>query len=706
MPNPGPTSFFDQQDMARRNSRRLIWFFGLAVLAVVVALDLLAVWLYMAASKNKRAGDGQMQISAPPLSDQNLRDLYMLIGATSIGTGTIIGLASLGKTVSLASGGSVVAEALGGRLIDPLDVRDPLEKRLLNVVEEMAIASGVPVPPVYMMDNEEGINAFAAGHRPTDAVIGVTRGTLQTLSRDQLQGVIAHEFSHILNGDMRLNIRMMGVLYGLLFLGMLGRTILRILSDVSYHSGGGRSSSSDGDSKDNKGNPMAFVFIIAIALFVLGYLGFFLGRLIQAALSRQREFLADASAVQFTRNPDGIAGALKAIGGWANHAQMKSPEALETAHLFFGDAIKRVMAGSPLATHPPLETRIRRLDPHWDGVYPEPKQIQDSARESARKPEPKRNPLNIPGMPNIPGGMAIPPIVAGLAEGAAGGAMIAPVRNIRQSVDESLDTAGRPGDEQIGYARSFLDSLPDDVSELTHQPLSASCLVLWLLRPNAIDIQAMPDVIRAEYPRVARNMPETLRDYPVDLCKLMAPAIRRLTASQMESLLAEAERLIMADDKVKISEWLVRRLVTNQLRRSSDPAAKGLYTSTTGGAMPDRASAIALLLSALAWSGQDSGTAEQLQAQANAAIAEAADSLAAVVPTAPKQAMPRALINADRLDAALARLSGESAKVRLAVIRAAAATISADEKVTRREFDMVRVVADSLDCPLPPIAVA
>jgi len=675
--------------MAHRNSRRLIWFFGLAVLAVIAALNLVAVGLYTSV-ENKR-GDGPGLVQGVQAVDP--AQLGMLIAATTVSTGSIIGLASLGKTVALASGGSVIAESLGGRLIDPQDVKDPLEKRLLNVVEEMAIASGVPVPPVYLMDHENAINAFAAGHKPTDAVIGVTRGTLQTLSRDQLQGVIAHEFSHILNGDMRLNIRMIGVLYGLLFLGLMGRTILRIMGDISYHNGR-RSSSND---KEDKGNPLAVIYIVAIALFVLGYLGYFLGRLIQAALSRQREFLADASAVQFTRNPDGIAGALKSIGGWVNHAQIESPAALETAHLFFGEAVTHFFSGSPLATHPPLEVRIRRLDPNWDGIYPDPEKIAYTAQnETAAKPAARRNPLNIPGMPNIPGGMAIPPVVAGLAAG--GGA------TLTQGVDASLGTAGRPGDDQFDYARNFLDSLPDQVLEITREPLSASCLVLWLLGPDAASQQSIGQPFQGEFARVARLMPDELRDFPVDLCKLIAPAIRRLTTGQMQALMAEAERLIMADDKVKMSEWLVRRLVTNQLRRSKDPSAKGLAPVAT--VLPDRTAAVAMLISALAWSGQSSGNAETDQAGANQAVAKAGERLADIVPQAPRQVLPRQMINADRLDAALGRLTGEPARVRLAVIRAAAAAAPADETVTRREFDMVRVVADSLDCPLPPIAVA
>jgi Zn-dependent protease with chaperone function len=228
---------------------------------------------------------------------------------------------------------------------------------LLNVVEEMALASGTPTPPVYLMDREDGINAFAAGFSPNDAVIGVTRGTATRLDRDELQGVIAHEFSHILNGDMRLNLRLMGLLHGILIIGMLGYFILR----MSFFSQGRRRSR---DGKD--GVP---IVVIGAGLAVIGFAGTFFGNLIKAAVSRQREFLADASAVQFTRHPDGIAGALKKIGGFAQGSSIENPNAPIASHMFFGRATSGFNA--MFATHPPLAERIRRVDPSWDGEFPE-----------------------------------------------------------------------------------------------------------------------------------------------------------------------------------------------------------------------------------------------------------------------------------------------------------------------------------------------
>ncbi len=679
MSGMGPTSFFEQQDMARRNSRRLIWMFSFAVLAVVVALNVIVAVLLF-------SSEG----TAP---DVDPAAMTFALGTTTLGAGGMIGLASLGKTVSLSSGGSVIAESLGGRLIEPQDVKDFHEKRLLNVVEEMAIASGVPVPPVYVMDNEEGINAFAAGHRPSDAVIGVTRGTLTTLTRDQLQGVIAHEFSHILNGDMRLNIRMIGLLYGLLFLSLVGRMILRAM-------GNARSSRR---SRSDKGDPTAFILAIAVALFVLGYLGYFLGRLIQASLSRQREYLADASAVQFTRNPDGISGALKAIGGWSQHALVQNPQSLETAHMFFSEAISRLSAHSPFATHPPLEDRIRRLDPHWDGIYPAPEIIVSQAQQDTSEPEKKerRGPLDLPGFPKMPGGVSIPPIVAGLvdapAEDRSGG-------QLRAGLDRSLQSVGRPGEEQFHYARRFLGSLSTEVEELAHEPLSASCMLLWLLEPDSDQVQNLPDKFRQEYPRVEAALPEELRRFPVDLIKLLAPALRHLSGKQMADLVDATESLILADSKVLMREWLVRRLLLNQVRRSRDPFLARFRT--TGETIRESDTAANILISAVAWSGHTRESDEKSDADVLRAMRIASETLGTSKPTIPQNPLPRETIGADRLDSAISRLWQEPAPYRLALIRASAAMIEADSVVTPREFDLVRVIADSLDCPLPPISLA
>jgi Zn-dependent protease with chaperone function len=337
------TNFFENQDAARRNTKRLVTLFCLAVIAIAGMLYLLAVLL--TGVEQPDPSTGQTVIS--PLWWQP--DLAL---GVAIATVVVVGGGSLYKIAQLRGGGAVVAEALGGALIPP-GTRDSDERRLLNVVEEMAIASGIPAPPAYLLKDEQGINAFAAGFAPSDAVIGVTRGCVQKLSRDELQGVIAHEFSHILSGDMGLNIRLMGVIHGILIIGIIGYFLLR----SSLYSGSGRRSSS----RDNSG--MAIV-AAGLGLMVIGFLGTFFGNLIKASVSRQREFFADASAVQFTRNPDGIAGALKEIAGYEGGSILANPNAPEASHLYFSQGLRGGLQ-MLFATHPPLEERIRRLDPSW-----------------------------------------------------------------------------------------------------------------------------------------------------------------------------------------------------------------------------------------------------------------------------------------------------------------------------------------------------
>jgi Zn-dependent protease with chaperone function len=341
------TDFFDRQDAARRNTTRLVVLFVLAVVAIMVSIHvLLAVALgYLGAHP---AGGAERSLLTDPA----------IAAVAFVGTLIVVGGGSLFKVAQLRGGGRVVAEQLDGRLVSP-DTTDPAERQLMNVVEEMAIAAGMPAPPVYLMEREAGINAFAAGFAPGEAVIGVSRGAAEQLSRDELQGVIAHEFSHILNGDMRLNIRLIGLLHGILIVGMLGYFVLRMTAFSGHR----------GRRSRDQGNAMLPILAIGLGLMIVGFFGTFFGNLIKAAVSRQREFLADAAAVQFTRQPDGIAGALKKIGGLPAGSTIQNPNAPEASHMFFGRATSGFSA--MFSTHPPLRERIRRIDPSWDGTFPE-----------------------------------------------------------------------------------------------------------------------------------------------------------------------------------------------------------------------------------------------------------------------------------------------------------------------------------------------
>ena len=274
-------NFFERQDASRRATRYLVLFFGLAFLAVALATGIVVM-----VALGLSAGDPGTLAAEPRI----------LLTTVAVVLGLMI-IASLSRVAVLSQGGGHVARMLGGTRVQT-DDQDPLHRRLLNVVEEMAIASGLPVPEVYVLEQEQGINAFAAGLSPADAAVAVTRGSLEHLDRAELQGVIAHEFSHILNGDMRLNLRLMGFSFGILVLALLGRSMFRASAR------GVRIRTS------RRGKGTGSIVMIALALVVVGYIGVLLSRLIKAAVSRQREVLADASAVQFTREPLALAGAL------------------------------------------------------------------------------------------------------------------------------------------------------------------------------------------------------------------------------------------------------------------------------------------------------------------------------------------------------------------------------------------------------------
>jgi len=347
-------NFFEAQERARKSSRLLVLWFALAVIGVILVIYVCATIALQMSSPDQHS-----IYVATEVSQLGLWNPELLLWTTVL-VGGVIFIGSLTKLSQLSGGGKVVAENLGGRLVEP-DTRNHYERRLLNVVEEMAIASGVPIPEVWIMDEEPGINAFAAGTDPANAVIGVTRGTLERLNRSELQGVIAHEFSHILNGDMKLNIRLMGWIFGLVMVSVIGRFLLESLR----HFRGSRNSK-------NGGGLIIAILAAGLVLWLVGSVGVLFARMIQAAISRQREFLADASAVQFTRLPDGISGALKKIGGFAEHGHIIAPAAAEARHMFFaGSSLSSLMA-----THPPLSQRIKAIDPSWNGVMLEAKPVK------------------------------------------------------------------------------------------------------------------------------------------------------------------------------------------------------------------------------------------------------------------------------------------------------------------------------------------
>lgn len=638
-------NFFEAQDRARRRTGWLLLLFTLAVVSLIALVNLL-VMAVIGYSRNAHqfAADGFW--SNPD---------WGLFATVAVGTLIVIGLGSAYKTVALSGGGRVVAEMLGGRLI-PRNSDNPLERRLLNVVEEMAIASGTPVPPIYLLD-ETTINAFAAGLSPNDAVIAVTRGTLETLDRDELQGVVAHEFSHIFNGDMRMNIRLMGMLHGILLIGLTGYYLLRVtrFTASSRSSRGG-------------GNIGAAILGLGFGLLVIGYVGFFFGQWIKATVSRQREFLADASAVQFTRSPDGIAGALKKIGGSARGALLESPSARQYSHAYFCSGVDGFLE-SVFATHPPLKERIRRIEPRWDGKFTEskPQVVADATRKPA----------------------------VDARRAAATMAVLAGTL----TPDAALATIGQPSQEHVDRARDILAAIPTALREAAAEPFGARAVVYGMLLDAASDIRseqrallaAEADTAVAQLTvKLAAHLSALAEEARLPLAGLAMPTLRTLSSAQYQRFRTVVASLIEADDKVSLNEWMLQHFLVRRLDEHFGlrPRSKGVI-----GLLGDVNREAGLVISLVAHAEHtDSAAAEQAF---NAGIT-------AVGATALKF-VAREQISLEGLDGAMDSLANLKPLLKPRILKACAACIMYDGRVTVRGQELLRTLAGSLDSPMPPL---
>jgi len=648
-------NFFEHQDQAKRNTTRLMFFLVLAVTSLIAMTVLL-----VAAVIIFQAGD-----TYPP--DQNLFDILSqtlspkLLLTVAAGVVAVVTLASLYKLAQLSGGGQAVAESMGGKLLNQSS-SDANERKILNVVEEMAIASGTPVPPVYLLD-EAGINAFAAGYQAQDAVIGVTRGCIQILSREELQGVVAHEFSHILHGDMRLNIRLVGILHGILVIGLIGYLIFRSGAFA------GRSRSSR-----NNGGIALGVFGLGAALMVIGYAGTFFGKLIKAAVSRQREYLADASAVQFSRNPAGITGALKKIGGYDEGSLLQNENAAEFSHMYFGEGVHSFFG--LLSTHPPLADRIGRLDPQWKGQFEHVSSgnVQDSQSSFAGGEQTS-------GIGGFSSGKAAPRYI--------------PESSRAEGATSAIDSIGQPTPAHLRYAHQLIESLPKPVREASRDSFSARALIYNLLishDPIVADKQrrilkenAHPAVVKYTQTLSAMmvNLPTETR---LPILELSIPAIKMMSERQYEVFKRTLVLLIQADQTVELFEWAIYRI----LRHNVEPQAHNMPSNKTLKSLKPQ---VERLLSALARAGHADNdgafrafnTARDQLPLGNLSLARAED------------------IDFPQLDGIVVQLKQLKPLQKPLLLKAMAACISHDGKVTAEEAELFRAVADSLDCPVPPL---
>jgi Zn-dependent protease with chaperone function len=724
-------NFFEHQDQARQQTKKLMALFAASVLTLVIGVYLAAV-----VSLNQMAPSllGSRCVStlpaelvavnpiapttiapqitdatSPPLLAQRYRSRrssrrscgitsywqpHILLGVGSV-TIAIISLASLSKINELKAGGHVVAASLGGRLVDS-NTNDAQERMLLNVVEEMAIAAGTPVPGVYLLDNEYGINAFAAGFTPNDAVIGVTRGSLEQFNRDELQGVIGHEFSHILNGDMRLNITLMGWLHGILCIYLIGRGALQL-----------------GRGSDREGNAFAF---FGLALIVLGGSGLFFGRLMQSAVSRQREYLADASAVQFTRNPQGIANALEKLAGTGSKVNASYAQA--SSHMFFGSVLSSWWSADWFATHPPIGQRIRRVQ----GLQP-----GDLAGFSGATDAPSASAANMAGVAGFASGATAtpakpatqnpfqaPPSSVAAARQAAQRPVQPPAQPqswtsdslpsavITTSPEQVITQIGTVEPSHYDYVKGLLAQIPPELRSALRDPQQAPRLIyaLMLDRENPFTAQLQTAYLeKVEAPAgVAQVLQLQQQLAPINprlylpMLDLAIPALRQTPTQDCQRVLKAVHELAKLDGQWTIGEFVSYLVLQYRLQPhiSGQPTQPSVAYKDIAPVWDDCLKVIA----ALAKVGSPDAKA----------IDFAFRSGLFRLPGAGQNPSPETLPTFTLVDLrqSLEKLRLVSPKLKQGIVDACSQTVMVDNQITLKEADLLRAIVILLDCPMPP----
>ena len=621
--------FFAAEAAAHTRTRRLLIAYGAAVAAVVVAITWVVAIAYSFASSDIYSSQGY--------SDRVISHPGVLV-VTALAVLAITTIAAMHRIAQLRSGGGAVALAMGGVKVTH-ETQDPKRQRLLNVVEELAIAAGMPVPEVYVLEQESGINAFAAGFGPADAAISVTHGALERLGRSELQGVVGHEFSHILNGDMRLNTRLIGPLFGLLVIAIVAR----------YAINGFRF-----------GRRVGPLMAVAAVIMALGYLGVLLGRLLQAAICRQREFLADASSVQFTRDPGCLRDALVRIGRSTTGSTLATPEGEDLAHLFIAPARERAFA-----THPPLAARIHALDPHFD--------------------------LSVLEVPDEVGASSIEPMPVAPARGGAASSAAAP-----SGLSERV---GNPGLDAVHYAAALRAALPPELEQALARSSTATCLWLAVTLSSAPGVRArqlelIAATLGVEVARAVASLGGFLARTPVvqylPLLQRALPVLRSLPDERRRTLLKLTTELGKVEGHVYALDFLLGALATRYLMDQVEPVVRP-------GALAIDACApeLGILFAVIARRGAPDGTAARRAYERG---------LAALLPRErPEYREPDDSTWPAQLTAALLRLRDLAPAGKDLLLDALGRTVLHDGIVQAEEAEMLRAVAALVRCPLPPL---
>lgn len=652
-------NFFEHQARARRQSLLLIVLFLLAGALLVCAVTIVIAYsyLYFTASFTHQATGALKQLGAGFFISVALTTLTIIIGA------------SLWKLSLLSKGGHVVAEMLGGERVDP-GSHDPAKLRLTNVVEEMAIASGTPVPAIYLIE-AEGINAFAAGFSPGQAVIGVTRGCMELLSRDELQGVIAHEFSHILNGDMRLNMRLIGVLHGILVIGLLGQALMRGTFKRSRYRY--RYLDSDPARRRSTGGTVQTI-LLGLALRILGSVGLFLGRLIKAALSRQREFLADASAVQFTRNADGMVNALRKIRVHDRAARIIAPNTEQVSHLFFGEAVSSGFTDL-LSTHPPIAVRIKRIRPRFAI---------------------DRDPVPRTGIETLENAGLIPRFsgfeIAGMAPAST---LVEGSSNL--TPDLVVAAVGTPQPEHLEQAKKAHEAIPNDLIELAHQSYGARGLLIALLLDKnkalrASQLRVVSDGASDRFVNLVKECATQSDTLPTELrlplLGMTLPAVAMLEEAKINQHLQLMRNVVTACQPMILAQYVVFAIARTQLTNERG-RPRHVYHRRLKPLSVD----VAVVVGLLARVGHTDEATARLAF--TVAMAEAG------VTTSELPPIEMATVSA--LEKSLKKLGGLALMPRMKLVSALATAVLYDQDVRIGELELLRAICEILDCPLPPL---
>lgn len=669
-------NFYASQDRARKSTRWLILVYVLSLTALtVISSWVLLVLLRMLGFQSLPRGSEFYSLTA--------NDYWLFAGvAAFILLGALI--SSYVKGRELSKGGRVVALSLGGRKIQP-NTSDFNERKILNVVEEMAIASGMPVPEVYILPDETAINAFAAGLTPTDAIIGLTQGAIEKLNRAQLQGVVGHEFSHILNGDMRLNIKLIMLITGIEFVGIIGRIFTQSTRASSRSFGSRRRSSGKGSGA---------IILAGIVLRLIGWIGVLFGRIIQAAVSRQREYLADASAVQFTRNPEAVADALKVIGGEAYGSRLSKTDTSQVTHLFFGQVFDSYF-NFMFATHPPLEERIRLLEPGWDGEYllPIPPQVQPTAQEKAENTPSAEKFMQTLATAAVLGD-SLTPVLKTDSESeiisdatTEYGLLLEQIQEPNEAVALVVALLLRPP-KQSGQARgeSRSKSVMQSVNASPERVLDKDVSTLL----DAADFKGLKGSVAALFLRLQKI---GLED-ELPLVEMAMPSLKSLSEPQYARFKTLMDEIIQLDHQADIYEQTLYRLVTHFLdvHFGFSKARKIRYRKINAVAIE-----VQLLMSMLAHYGHDAERQERIEQAYRKGMEKVGLSFERMAKVQS--------YSANDFDRATEKLAHCSLELKDRILQGLVVCAQYDGQIAEVERELILAIAATMDAPIPRLSL-